>query len=163
MYQTLGGAEGVRALTDRFYDLMELEPQYQALRQMHGDDMTLIREKLYEFFSGWLGGPPLFEQKYGHPQLRARHMPFAVNVQVRNEWVACFAQALSELDIDKEFAEPMLVQIYAMADWMLNQNEDGAEPPLPPMATDPWARVPELKAVLAAYGVCGFFSQFKAV
>ena len=62
---------------------MELEPQYRALRQMHGEDMTLIREKLYEFFSGWLGGPQLFVEKYGHPQLRARHMPFAVNVQVR--------------------------------------------------------------------------------
>ena len=54
MYQSFGGATGIRTLTDRFYDLMELEPQYQALRQMHGEDMTLIREKLYEFFSGWL-------------------------------------------------------------------------------------------------------------
>ena len=52
MYQSFGGATGIRTLTDRFYDLMELEPQYQALRQMHGEDMTLIREKLYEFFSG---------------------------------------------------------------------------------------------------------------
>ena len=84
MYHAFGGAAGVRNLTDRFYDLMELEPQYHALRQMHGEDMTLIREKLYEFFSGWLGGPPLFEQKYGHPMLRARHMPFAVNMQVRD-------------------------------------------------------------------------------
>ena len=88
--QSFGGATGIRTLTDRFYDLMELEPKYQALRQMHGEDMTLIREKLYEFFSGWLGGPQLFVEKYGHPQLRARHMPFAVNVQVRNEWIACF-------------------------------------------------------------------------
>ena len=108
MYQSFGGATGIRTLTDRFYDLMELEPQYQALRQMHGEDMTLIREKLYEFFSGWLGGPQLFVEKYGHPQLRARHMPFAVNVQVRNEWIACFAQAMSELDIDKALAEPVL-------------------------------------------------------
>ena len=112
MYQSFGGATGIRTLTDRFYDLMELEPQYQALRQMHGEDMTLIREKLYEFFSGWLGGPQLFVEKYGHPQLRARHMPFAVNVQVRNEWIACFAQAMSELDIDKALAEPVLIQVF---------------------------------------------------
>ena len=111
MYQAFGGADGIRTLTDRFYDLMELEPQYQALRQMHGEDMTLIREKLYEFFSGWLGGPQLFVEKYGHPQLRSRHMPFAVNVQVRNEWIACFAQAMSELDIDKALAEPVLIQV----------------------------------------------------
>ena len=111
MYQSFGGATGIRTLTDRFYDLMELEPQYRALRQMHGEDMTLIREKLYEFFSGWLGGTATFCRKIRHPQLRARHMPFAVNVQVRNEWIACFAQAMSELDIDKVLAEPVLIQV----------------------------------------------------
>lgn len=159
MYQALGGAEGVRELTDRFYDLMELEPKYLALRQMHGDDLTLIREKLYEFFSGWLGGPQLFAAKYGHPQLRARHMPFAVHRQVRDEWVACFAQAMSELEMDPKWAEPLLVQIYAMADWMRNQNEAGIAPPQPPMAVDPWSRVPELTAILQTYQVDGFFKQ----
>ena len=160
MYQSFGGATGIRTLTDRFYDLMELEPKYQALRQMHGEDMTLMREKLYEFFSGWLGGPQLFIEKYGHPQLRARHMPFAVNVQVRNEWIACFAQAMSELDIDKALAEPVLIQVFAMADWCRNQNEDGIEPPMPPMAVDPWVRTPELQQILSSYGVNRFFEEF---
>ena len=160
MYQSFGGETGIRTLIDRFYDLMELEPQYQALRQMHGEDMTLIREKLYEFFSGWLGGPQLFVEKYGHPQLRARHMPFAVNVQVRNEWIACFAQAMSELDIDKALAEPVLIQVFAMADWCRNQNEDGIEPPMPPMAVDPWVRAPELQQILSSYGVNNFFKEF---
>ena len=158
MYQAFGGADGVCTLTDRFYDLMELEPQYRALRNMHGEDMTLIREKLYEFFSGWLGGPQLFVEKYGHPQLRARHMPFAANMQVRNEWIACFAQAMSELEIDKELAEPVLIQIFAMADWCRNQNEEGVEPPMPPMAADPVIRIPELQAVLAGYGVGRYFA-----
>ena len=162
MYHAFGGAAGVRNLTDRFYDLMELEPQYRALRQMHGEDMTLIREKLYEFFSGWLGGPPLFEQKYGHPMLRARHMPFAVNMQVRDEWVACFAQAMNNLEIGKDLAEPVLIRIFAMADWMRNQNEEGVEPPMPPMAVDPEIRIPELKNVLKQYGVDGYFPTFPA-
>ena len=159
MYQAFGGADGVRTLTDRFYDLMELEPQYRALRNMHGEDMTLIREKLYEFFSGWLGGPQLFVEKYGHPQLRARHMPFAVNMQVRNAWIACFAHAMSELEIDKELAEPVLIQIFAMADWCRNQNEEGVDPPMPPMAADPVIQVPELQAVLAGYGVGRYFAD----
>ena len=162
MYHAFGGAAGVRNLTDRFYDLMELEPQYHALRQMHGEDMTLIREKLYEFFSGWLGGPPLFEQKYGHPMLRARHMPFAVNMQVRDEWVTCFAQAMNELEISKDLAEPVLIRIFAMADWMRNQNEEGVDPPMPPMAVDPAIRIPELKNVLKQYGVDGYFTTFPA-
>lgn len=157
MYQALGSEQGVRALTDRFYDLMELEPKYQALREMHGDDMTLIRDKLYEFFSGWLGGPPLFEQKYGHPQLRARHMPFAVKSQVRDEWVACFAQALSELEIDKKLAEPLLLQIYAMADWMRNRHEAGVAPPMPPGAGSQEDRLAALQEMLPRYDVNGFF------
>ena len=85
-------------------------------------------------------------------------MPFAVNMQVRNEWVACFAQAMSELEIDKELAEPVLIQIFAMADWCRNQNEEGVDPPMPPMAADPVIRIPELQAVLAGYGVGRYFA-----
>jgi len=87
-------------------------------------------------------------------------MPFAVNVQVRNEWIACFAQAMSELDIDKALAEPVLIQVFAMADWCRNQNEDGIEPPMPPMAVDPWVRTPELQQILSSYGVNSFFKEF---
>ena len=92
--------------------------------------------------------------------LRARHMPFAVNMQVRDEWVACFAQAMNELEISKDLAEPVLIRIFAMADWMRNQNEEGADPPMPPMAVDPWVRAPELQQILSSYGVNSFFKEF---
>ena len=104
----------------------------------------------------------MFEQKYGHPMLRARHMPYAVNMQVRDEWIACFAQAMNELEISKDLAEPVLIRIFAMADWMRNQNEEGVEPPMPPMAVDPTIRIPELKNVLKQYGVDGYFPTFPA-
>lgn len=85
MYQSFGGVTDIHTLIDHSYDLVKLEPQYQALRQIHDEDMALIREKLHKSFNGRLGGPQLFAERYGYPQLRARHIPFAVNIQVRNE------------------------------------------------------------------------------
>ena len=58
-YELIGGDAKVRELVDRFYDLMELEPSYRALRQVHGSSLESARDKLHLFLSGWLGGPPL--------------------------------------------------------------------------------------------------------
>ena len=79
-YELLGGDAKVRELVDRFYDLMEFEPAYKQLRAVHGNTLESAREKLYQFLCGWLGGPPLYTDRYGHPMLRARHLPFALNV-----------------------------------------------------------------------------------
>ena len=157
MYALLGGEAGVEALTGRFYDLMELEPQYTELRGQHGETLDYARERLFQFLSGWLGGPPLYEQAHGHPRLRQRHFPFAVTLQTRNQWIACFAQALHESAVAPDLAEPLLLRLFALADWMRNQHEPEHAPPLPPMAAEPEARLPELAAVLEEYGVEGFF------
>ena len=134
IYGLIGGGEGVQQLTDRFYDLMELEPQYAELRALHGETLDYARERLFQFLSGWLGGPPLYEQAHGHPRLRQRHFPFAVTMQTRNQWIACFAQALQELQADPLWAEAVLIRLFALADWMRNQDEPEYAPPMPPMA-----------------------------
>ncbi len=157
IYGLIGGGEGVQQLTDRFYDLMELEPQYAELRAQHGETLDYARERLFQFLSGWLGGPPLYEQAHGHPRLRQRHFPFAVTMQTRNQWIACFAQALHESAVAPDLAEPLLLRLFALADWMRNQHEPEHAPPLPPMAAEPETRLPELAAVLEKYGVDGFF------
>ena len=157
MYALLGGEAGIEALTGRFYDLMELEPQYAELRAQHGETLDYARERLFQFLSGWLGGPPLYEQAHGHPRLRQRHFPFAVAMQTRNQWIACFAQALHESAVAPDLAEPLLLRLFALADWMRNQHEPEHAPPLPPMSAEPEARLPELAAVLEEYGVEGFF------
>ncbi|WP_342351494.1 group II truncated hemoglobin [Neisseria dumasiana] len=102
LYNLLGGEAGVQELTDRFYDLMDLEPQYAELREQHGETLDCARERLFQFLSGWLGGPPLYEHAHGHPRLRQRHFPFAVSMNTRNQWIACFAQALKELSVKPE-------------------------------------------------------------
>lgn len=157
MYDLLGGETAVAELTDRFYDLMDLEPQYQALRAVHGETLDYARDRLFKFLSGWLGGPDLYQQAHGHPRLRQRHMPFAVTMQLRNEWLACFAQALQELAVANELAEPLLFNLFVLGDWMRNQNEPEYAPPQPPMAADVAARVPELAEMLRQYGIEDYF------
>ena len=95
-YEILGGAEGVRALVDRFYDLMDELPEAADIRAMHPEDLAESREKLYLFLSGWTGGPPLYMQKHGHPRLRARHLPFPIGIAERDAWMLCMTRALEE-------------------------------------------------------------------
>ena len=95
-YEQLGGDTGVHALVERFYDLMDLEPAYADLRRVHAPSLDHAREKLYLFLSGWLGGPPLYVEKHGHPRLRARHLPFSIALRERDQWLACMSQALDE-------------------------------------------------------------------
>ncbi|MGE5452656.1 MAG: group II truncated hemoglobin [Acidobacteriota bacterium] len=120
-YERLGGDAQVRALVDRFYDLMDLEPRYQALRAAHGDTLDSARDKLYWFLSGWLGGPNLYIEQFGHPRLRARHLPFAIGIAERDQWVACMAQAMDELAVDPELAKRLNESFMQTADWMRNK------------------------------------------
>ncbi len=120
-YDLLGGEPRVRALVERFYDLMDLEPGYTALRAAHGSDLTVARQKLYQFLSGWLGGPPLYVEQYGHPRLRMRHMPFSIGIQERDQWVACMDQAMGEVGIEPQMRTRLKASFMQTADWMRNR------------------------------------------
>lgn len=120
-YELIGGAEPVRALVDRFYDLMELEQAYALIRQMHPQDLSSSRDKLYLFLSGWMGGPQLYQEKYGHPMLRARHLPFPIGSVERNQWLDCMKRAMDEVAIDPLLKERLNESFFATADWMRNK------------------------------------------
>ena len=120
-YELLGGDAKVRELVDRFYDLMDFEAKYRELRAVHGSTLESARETLYMFLSGWLGGPSLYMDKYGHPMLRARHLPFAIGEVERDQWMACMVQAMEEVDIPQELREPLGQAFYKTADWMRNK------------------------------------------
>jgi hemoglobin len=120
-YGRLGGDAAVRALVDRFYDLMELEPAYADLRRVHGSDLAAARDKLHWFLSGWLGGPDLYIERFGHPRLRARHLPFAIGVRERDQWLACMNQAMVECAVDADLRVRLLKALFQTADWMRNQ------------------------------------------
>jgi hemoglobin len=120
-YARLGGDAAVRALVERFYDLMDLEPQYAALRALHAPDLAQAREKLYLFLSGWLGGPSLYIERHGHPMLRRRHLPFAIGVRERDQWLACMAQAMAEQGVGDDLRGRLQQAFFQTADWMRNQ------------------------------------------
>ena len=120
-YEQLGGDAKVRELVTRFYDLMELEPAYRELRAVHGSTLEHAREKLYMFLSGWLGGPSLYIDKYGHPMLRARHLPFAIGAVERDQWMACMVQAMEEVEVPVDLRQPLRDALYKTADWMRNK------------------------------------------
>jgi hemoglobin len=120
-YQLLGGDAKVRELVERFYDLMEFEPQYARLRAVHGSSLESAREKLYMFLSGWLGGPSLYIDRYGHPMLRARHLPFAIGEVERDQWMACMLQAMEETEVPQDLKAALEQAFFKTADWMRNK------------------------------------------
>ena len=120
-YALIGGDAKVRELVDRFYDLMDFEPAYRELRAVHGSTLESAREKLYQFLSGWLGGPPLYTDKYGHPMLRARHLPFAIGDRERDQWMACMRQAMEEIEVPQGLRPGLAQAFQRTADWMRNK------------------------------------------
>jgi hemoglobin len=120
-YDRLGGEPGVRALVDRFYDLMELEPAYAGIRALHPSDMAGSRDKLHWFLCGWLGGPNLYIERFGHPRLRARHLPYAIGLAERDQWMACMTQAMQDEGVDDTLAQRLTEAFFGTADWMRNK------------------------------------------
>ena len=117
----IGGDTKVRALIDGFYDLMDREPDFYVIRKLHSADLSGSRDKLYMFLSGWLGGPQLYTDKFGHPMLRARHLPFAIGMAERDAWVACMTQATEAVIEDEKLRAWLLEQLFKTADWMRNR------------------------------------------
>ncbi len=120
-FDRLGGEAGVRALVDRFYDLMDLEPAYAGIRALHPTTLEASRDKLHWFLCGWLGGPPLYVQRFGHPRLRARHLPYPIGTAERDQWLACMRQAMHEQGVDPALAQRLAAAFADTADWMRNR------------------------------------------
>ncbi len=99
-YDAIGGDTEVRALVDAFYDHVQSDSPH--VRGMHPEDDTTSRQKLYEFLSGWLGGPPLYIERHGHPRLRMRHAPFPIDGKAVEEWLMCMSAAMDDRGIEGE-------------------------------------------------------------
>ncbi len=120
-FEWVGGEAQVRSLVDRFYDLMDLEPGYRELREVHGSTLDSARDKLFMFLCGWLGGPQHYVERYGHPRLRARHLPFLIGIRERDQWLACMHQAMNEVALDPVLIARLDDSFFNTADWMRNK------------------------------------------
>jgi len=122
-YERIGGETKVRELVQRFYHLMDELPEAHRLRQMHHIDLKNAEDKLFMFLSGWMGGPQLFVEKFGHPRLRQRHLPFSIGDEERDQWMMCMTQAMEDVIEDAALREELKVAFQKTADFMRNREE----------------------------------------
>jgi hemoglobin len=120
-YDRLGGAGPLRELVRRFYSYMDELPEAQGIRRLHAADLSAVEDKLFKFLSGWLGGPNLYWEEFGHPRLRMRHFPFAIGAHERDQWLDCMSRALNEVVDDPEFRQHLLKAFTHTAHHMINQ------------------------------------------
>lgn len=120
-FQVLGGEANIRALVEQFYDVMDTDPKAQGIRAMHAPDLTSAREKLFMFLTGWTGGPQLYIERYGHPRLRARHLPFTIGESERDQWMYCMIKAMHDLKLEEKVMIKLSEALYGVADFMRNQ------------------------------------------
>lgn len=123
VYERIGGEATIRALVHRFYELMDTLPEAYGIRKLHPQDLSGSEEKLFMYLSGYLGGPNLYIEQFGHPRLRGRHMPFPIGGSERDQWLLCFNQAMAEVVSDEYLRTAIIKPITDLADFMRNQAE----------------------------------------
>lgn len=126
LFEELGGTEKIRDLVEKFYDIMDTDPRAAGIRAMHGADLTEAREKLFMFLTGWSGGPSLYIERYGHPMLRRRHMPFAIGESERDQWMFCMVRAMHEIKMEEPLVVRLAQALWSVADFMRNKPEGEA-------------------------------------
>ena len=120
-FERIGGADNVRALVTRFYALMDELPEAYGIRKLHAQDLQGATEKLYKFLTGWMGGPQLYVEQYGHPMLRRRHLPFSIGNTERDQWLMCMNLALDEVLEDAALRQELSAAFAKVADHMRNR------------------------------------------
>ncbi len=120
-YVLMGGEPTVRLLVDRFYEQMDEDPDFFGIRKLHPPSLTGSRDKLFMFLSGWLGGPALYVNEYGHPRLRARHMPFSIGESERDQWLDCMNRAMEKVGVEAAMRAHLAASFANTADWMRNR------------------------------------------
>ena len=120
-YQRIGGEKKVRALVQRFYDLMDELPEAYGIRKIHAENLQGARDKLFKFLTGWMGGPQLYVEQYGHPMLRRRHFPFPIGEAERDQWMLCMNQALNDVVEDEDLRKELSAAFAKVADHMRNK------------------------------------------
>jgi hemoglobin len=125
-YEALG-EEGIRRLCEAFYDIMEQLPEAAGIRAMHAPDLSPMKEKLAEYLIGWMGGPPLYADKYGTVCMTTPHEPYAIGPDERDQWLLCMEQALDEIDAEPVVREMLKQPLFRIADAVRNREAPSAE------------------------------------
>ncbi|MCU0734135.1 MAG: group II truncated hemoglobin [Methylotetracoccus sp.] len=122
-YQRLGGEAALRGLVDRFYGYMDTMSETATVRGMHPEDLTGSKDRLFKFLSGWLGGPNLYREEFGHPRLRMRHFPFSIGRAEAEQWLSAMRKALNDTPMDASLREKLFAALTQTAHHMINRPE----------------------------------------
>jgi len=117
LYEAIGGAEAVRSLVEKFYPKVQADP---LLSPLFPEDINPVMEKQYQFLTQFFGGPSLYSDAYGHPMMRARHLPFPVTPSRAEAWLNCMARALEETDIPQSLHAVVIERLSGPAHHFIN-------------------------------------------
>lgn len=123
LYEAIGGELKIREVVNAFYHNMHTCEEAREIREQHSPDLSEANQKLFEFLSGWMGGPSLYIEKYGHPRLRARHLPFKIGARERDQWLFCLYKALDDCNVQETVKGILKSSLSRLADHMRNQQE----------------------------------------
>jgi len=121
-FDLMGGEAGVRALVDAFYDRMSLDERFADILALHPVPLEGSRDKLFWFLCGWMGGPDHYIERFGHPRLRARHLPYPIASRERDQWLLCMAEAMADVAVPQALFDRLLSSFSSTADWMRNRD-----------------------------------------
>jgi hemoglobin len=121
LYTYIGGAPTIRKIVDAFYPKVHEHPD---LKPIFPDDLTAVAEKQYLFLTQFFGGPPLYTEQYGHPMMRARHLPFPVTPKRAEAWLDCMRRALEEVIPSEEMREVILERLRGPAHFFVNTADE---------------------------------------
>ena len=124
-FQILGD-QGIRELTSAFYDIMDSLPEAAGVRAMHAADLAPMKEKLAEYLIGWMGGPPLYAQKYGTVCMTEPHEHYHIGPEERDQWLLCMHKALAQTGASEELVEMLRQPLFRIADAIRNREGPSA-------------------------------------
>ncbi|MBX2823126.1 MAG: group II truncated hemoglobin [Gammaproteobacteria bacterium] len=110
-YRAAGGEVGITRLVDDFYNLMGSDARFRPIYDMHPENITLSREKLAAFLCGWLGGPRLYQEKFGSIGIPAVHRQLDITSNERDQWLGCMSEAIAAQPYTDDFKRYLLEQL----------------------------------------------------
>jgi len=124
LYDRVGGEAGIRALVETFYDIIEKEPEGQVLHLLHmrGQGVAHSRIEQFNFLSGFLGGPQLYVEKYGHSDVREMHEHVEIDAEARDTWLKCMGIAIDRVGLNVEVKAALMAHFEPVAAKLKNKD-----------------------------------------
>ena len=123
-YELIGGEAGVRRLVERFYEIMDSNPDAANVRAMHAEDLSPMRQTLFEFLSGAFGGPSLYMSRPDAKCIMSAHAHFKIGEAERDQWMMCMRGAIESMELPAETGRFFDDGFFRMADAMVNVKKD---------------------------------------